>query len=166
MSGSSTKLMSLERISAITAGHRESGRVVVLANGAFDLLHVGHVRHLTAARNLGDVLVAAVNSDLSVRRLKGAGRPIVPEEERLEILAALSCVDLLVLFHEDTVTEVLQAVRPHIHAKGTDYSPGTVPEHDTVAAWGGRTAICGDPKGHATTDLVSEILRRFGHSQR
>ena len=154
------KLVDRERARALAAAARAAGDVVVVANGAFDLLHVGHVRYLTAARALGDRLFVAVNSDRSVRGLKGPDRPIVPESERVEILAALACVDWLVLFDEPTVAEVLRELRPQIHAKGTDYTPETVPERAVVAEWGGSTAICGDPKDHATTDLIAEILRR------
>ena len=154
------KLVTLARAAELAAVERGAGRTVVLANGAFDLLHVGHVRYLAAARALGDVLVVAVNSDRSVRGLKGAGRPILPEAERLELLAHLACVDWLVLFDEPSVTEVLRAIRPDIHAKGTDYTPESVPERAVVAEWGGRTAIVGDAKEHATTDLINLIVSR------
>lgn len=162
MTGTGVRVLSLQEAAQRAAAYRDSRRVVVLANGAFDLLHVGHVRYLTAARALGDVLFVAVNSDSSVQRLKGAGRPIVPQQERIELLSALRCVDYLLLFHRDTVEEVLRALKPHIHAKGTDYTADSVPERHVVASWGGQTTICGDPKGHATTDVVAEILRRFG----
>jgi len=158
------KLLSREQARGLSARARNEGKAVVVANGAFDLLHVGHVRYLTAARALGDVLFVAVNSDVSVRGLKGSSRPIVPEDERVEILAALACVDWLVLFDEATVAEVLRELRPAFHAKGTDYTPETVPERAIVAEWGGTTAICGDPKDHATTDLIGEILRRSPRS--
>jgi rfaE bifunctional protein nucleotidyltransferase chain/domain len=141
---------------------RASGKVVVLANGAFDMLHVGHVRYLHAARALGDVLFVAVNTDLSVRTSKGTSRPIVPENERIELLGHLECVDGIVLFDDPTVAEVLRELRPHVHAKGTDYTPASVPERDVVAEWGGRTEICGDAKEHATTDVIATILERFG----
>ncbi len=133
----------------------------MVANGAFDLLHVGHVRYLAAARATGDMLFVAVNSDASVRAIKGPARPVVPEDERVELLSHLDCVDWIVLFDEPTVAEVLRALRPHVHAKGTDYTPESVPERAVVAEWGGETVICGDPKEHATTDLVAEILKRF-----
>ncbi len=155
-------MVSLERAVDLAATARHAGKVVVLANGAFDMLHVGHVRYLAAARDLGDLLVVAVNSDASVHASKGPLRPVMPESERVEILAHLDCVDAILLFDEPTVTEVLRAVRPHVHAKGTDYTPESVPERAVVQEWGGRTAICGDPKDHSTTDLVAEILRRFG----
>lgn len=156
------KLIPLPTARELTAQARAEGRTVVVANGAFDLLHVGHVRYLAAARELGDLLIVAVNSDRSVRSYKGPTRPVVPEGERLEILAHLDCVDWLVVFDEATVAEVLRQLRPDVHAKGTDYTPDTVPERDVVAAWGGRTVVCGDPKDHATSDLIGEIVRRFG----
>jgi rfaE bifunctional protein nucleotidyltransferase chain/domain len=155
------KLRSLEELEQECRRWREQGLVVVLANGAFDMLHVGHLRYLAAAKALGDVLVVAVNSDASVRQSKGELRPIVPEGERLEILSHLEMVDRLVLFDSVTVGPVLERLRPHVHAKGTDYTEDTVPERAIVAAYGGRTAICGDPKDHATTDLIGTILQRF-----
>lgn len=157
----SDKLISLGEAALLAERARAEGRVVVLGNGAFDLLHVGHTRYLAAARRLGDVLVVAVNSDASVRRSKGPSRPVIPQVERVELLSHIDCVDWIVVFEEPTVGSVLRAIRPSIHAKGTDYTPDTVPERAVVAEWGGRTAICGDPKDHATTDVVGEILRRF-----
>lgn len=161
MADPAVKVVSRSQARERAAALRQEGAVIVLANGAFDLLHVGHVRYLAAARALGDVLVVAVNSDASVARLKGPGRPVVPEQERVELLSHLACVDYLVVFDESTVAEVLREIRPHIHAKGTDYTVESVPERAVVAEWGGVTAICGDPKDHATTDLVGEIVRRF-----
>lgn len=137
---------------------RGAGRVVVLANGLFDLLHVGHLRYLAGAAELGDLLLVAVNSDASARRLKGPGRPLVPAEERAELLAALRPVDGVVIFEEDTAENVIRAIRPDIHAKGTDYSEASVPERRTVEALGGRVAIVGDPKHHATRDLIARVL--------
>lgn len=161
MTDPAEKLVSRRCAAELADAVRASGRVVVLANGAFDMLHVGHARYLAAARAEGDVLFVAVNSDASVRGLKGPTRPIVPETERAEILSHFVCVDWIVLFDEPTVAEIMREIRPHVHAKGTDYTPETVPERAVVAEWGGRTAICGDPKDHATTDLIGEILRRF-----
>ena len=155
------KLRSLDEVSAEVATMR-GRRTVVLANGAFDLLHVGHVRYLQAARAEGDFLVVAVNSDASVRRLKGEGRPFLPERERAEILAALACVDRIVLFEEADVAHVLRALRPDVHAKGTDYRVDTVPERGVTREIGGRTAIVGDPKDHSTTDLLRAILAAHG----
>jgi rfaE bifunctional protein nucleotidyltransferase chain/domain len=156
-----SKLIALAEAGVLAQGMRIAGKRVVVANGAFDMLHVGHVRYLAAARAAGDVLFVAINSDLSVRTNKGPLRPIVPEGERAELLSHLDCVDWIVLFDEPTVAEVLRALRPHVHAKGTDYTLQTVPEREVVAEWGGETVICGDPKEHATTDLVGEILKRF-----
>ncbi|MBZ5587102.1 MAG: adenylyltransferase/cytidyltransferase family protein [Acidobacteriia bacterium] len=151
----------LDEAKLIAEGARAAGRRVVVANGAFDLLHVGHVRYLAAARAAGDMLFVAVNSDVSVHAIKGPQRPVVPEGERAELLSHLDCVDWIVLFDEPTVVDVLRALRPHVHAKGTDYTTDSVPERAVVAEWGGDTMICGDPKDHATTDLVAEILKRF-----
>jgi len=156
------KLRSLASLAEECASWRRAGLRTVLGNGAFDLLHVGHVRYLAAARALGDRLVVAVNSDLSVRRSKGAGRPVMPERERVEILGHLWMVDRICLFDEPTVSELLLTLRPEVHAKGTDYTVDTVPEREVVASYGGTTVICGDPKDHATTDLISLILHRFG----
>jgi D-glycero-beta-D-manno-heptose 1-phosphate adenylyltransferase len=160
--GAREKILTLEAATALAARARATGKTVVLANGAFDLLHVGHVRYLAAAGALGDLLVVAVNTDASVRGSKGPLRPVMAEGERVEILSHLECVDAIVVFDEPTVAEVLRAVRPHVHAKGTDYTSETVPERAVVQEWGGRTVICGDPKDHSTTDLVAEILHRFG----
>ncbi|HPW54972.1 MAG TPA: adenylyltransferase/cytidyltransferase family protein [Thermoanaerobaculaceae bacterium] len=150
----------------LAAAARTAGHVVVLANGAFDMLHVGHVRYLADARRHGDVLFVAVNTDSSVRGLKGPTRPVVPEGERVELLSHLVCVDWIVLFDEPTVAAILRELRPHLHAKGTDYTPETVPERAVMSQWGGRTVICGDPKDHATTDLIGEVLRRFASPPR
>jgi rfaE bifunctional protein nucleotidyltransferase chain/domain len=138
---------------------RGAGKRVVFTNGGFELLHVGHVRSLQDARSRGDLLVVAVNSDASVRRNKGASRPVVPEDERAEMLCALSCVDLVTIFSDATVDGLLRRVRPTVHAKGTDYTPETVPERDTVREIGAEIAIVGDPKDHATSDLLERIRR-------
>jgi len=141
---------------AVTAA-RQRGAVVVLANGAFDLLHVGHVRYLHAAKQHGSLLVVAVNSDVSVRGAKGPGRPIVPEGERAEIVAALAAVDLVVLFSEPTVRELIERLRPDVQAKGTDYTVDSVPEGPLVRAYGGRVVIAGDAKDHSTTAVVARL---------
>ena len=133
----------------------------MLANGCFDLIHVGHIRYLEEASAQGDILVVALNSDASVRRLKGAGRPILPEKERAEILAAFSCVDHLTIFPEDTVEQVLLALKPDIHAKGSDYTHDSVPEKDTVRGYGGRIAITGGPKVKNTSEIIQQIGARF-----
>jgi rfaE bifunctional protein nucleotidyltransferase chain/domain len=156
------KLRSLEELAQEREQWRSAGLRLVLVNGAFDMLHVGHLRYLADAREHGDRLVAAVNSDLSVRRSKGPKRPIIPEAERVEILSHLSALDRICLFDEPTVGSVLETLRPEVHAKGTDYTVETVPEREIVAAYGGETVICGDPKDHATTDLIGIILERFG----
>lgn len=134
---------------------RRAGDRVVLANGNFDLLHVGHVRYLRGAKELGGKLIVAINSDESVRALKGEGRPVMPAEERAEIVAALADVDAVVVFSELDVRALIREIRPDIQAKGTDYTADSVPERDAVAEYGGRVAIVGDPKNHST----SEILR-------
>ena len=141
---------------------RAEGKRIVLANGCFDLLHVGHVRYLQAARRLGDVLFVGVNSDAAVARLKGPGRPLVPAVERMELLAALTDVDHVVVFDEDTADGLAAAIRPDVHAKGTDYTADSVPEAATVRGGGGTVAIVGDPKNHASRDLIRTILERFG----
>ncbi|HWC66304.1 MAG TPA: adenylyltransferase/cytidyltransferase family protein [Thermoanaerobaculia bacterium] len=139
---------------------RREGKTLVFANGAFDLLHVGHVRYLEAARREGDFLLVAVNSDASVRTLKGPERPIVPESERAEIVGALRCVDAVVLFDEPSPAALIEELRPAVHAKGTDYTAESVPERAAVERGGGRVAIVGDPKDHATTDLVARLKGR------
>jgi len=137
---------------------RRGGDRIVLANGCFDLLHVGHVRYLHAARELGGKLVVAVNSDASVRALKGEGRPLMPAEERAEILAALSDVDAVAIFPENDVRALIREIRPDVHAKGTDYTAESVPERDEVEACGGRVAIVGDPKDHSATEIIRSRL--------
>jgi rfaE bifunctional protein nucleotidyltransferase chain/domain len=156
------KLQSLDEIAGLCRRWKNEGLSVVLVNGAFDVLHVGHLRYLAAARTHGDRLVVAVNSDRSVKLSKGELRPIIPEAERVEILSHLWMVDRICLFDDETVAPVLETLKPQVHAKGTDYTVDTVPEREVVAAYGGRTEICGDPKDHATTDLIGIILDRFG----
>jgi D-glycero-beta-D-manno-heptose 1-phosphate adenylyltransferase len=146
-----------EELAAFVAHWRDAGETITLANGCFDLLHVGHVRYLQSARALGGKLVVAINSDQSVRRLKGPGRPAMPEEERAEIIAALACVDAVVIFDEPDVRALIREIRPNIQVKGTDYTADTVPERDEVLAYGGRVEIVGDPKDHSTTDLLGRI---------
>jgi rfaE bifunctional protein nucleotidyltransferase chain/domain len=139
---------------------RASDKKVVFANGCFDLLHVGHIRYLEGAKQFGDVLVVGVNSDDSVRHLKGPGRPLMPEVERAEILSALACVDHIIIFHEPTAEKILLALKPDVHCKGTDYTAETIPERAVVLSYGGQVAIAGDPKDHSTHDFIQEILRR------
>lgn len=155
----STKILSLEALQPLVTDLKKRGRKVVLANGCFDWLHVGHVRYLREARQLGDCLVVAVNADASVRALKGPPRPLMPEEERAEILAALFCVDYVLVFEELNVEKVLRALQPHVHCKGTDYSEQTVPEREVVLSYGGRIAIAGDPKNHSTWSLVRRLMK-------
>jgi rfaE bifunctional protein nucleotidyltransferase chain/domain len=156
------RLLTLEEAAGLADAARARGERVVLANGCFDLLHVGHVRYLEAARSLGDLLIVGVNGDASVGRLKGPGRPVVPAGERAELLLALRAVDAVVLFDDDTAVDLVARLRPHVHAKGTDYTEASVPEGDLVRAGGGRVAIAGDPKDHATRDLIRAIVARFG----
>ena len=148
---------SLETVLETVAQARSKGSSVVLTNGAFDMLHVGHVRYLQGAAQQGDIVVTAVNSDSSVRHSKGPSRPVIPEQERAELVAALGVVDWVVLFDEPTVTGVIERLRPEVHAKGTDYSPESVPERSVVESYGGRVAIVGDPKDHSTTELVERL---------
>ena len=156
---STEKLVSRDEAVRGAGRERARGRRVVFANGAFDLLYAGHVRYLEAARREGDWLVVAVNSDASVARSKGGGRPIIPADERAEIVAALECVDAVVVFEEDSPSLILDEIRPDVHAKGTDYTSESVPERDVVARYGGRTVIVGDPKDHATTELIDRIRK-------
>ena len=153
------KILSRAQLLEAAARARAGGKTIVFANGAFDLLHVGHVRYLEAAAREGGWLVVAVNSDASVARAKGAGRPVLPEGERAEIVAALAAVDAVVVFDEDSPAGLIAALAPEVHAKGTDYSAADVPEREVVASYGGRTAIVGDPKDHATTDVIERIRR-------
>jgi rfaE bifunctional protein nucleotidyltransferase chain/domain len=138
---------------------KSQGKKIVLTNGCFDLLHVGHIRYLTAAKREGDILVVAVNNDKSMKKLKRVGRPIMPEEERVEILEALACIDYITVFSEERVDRLLRLLKPHVHAKGTDYTEDNVPERETVLAYGGKIAIVGDAKSHSTSDLIRAISR-------
>jgi rfaE bifunctional protein nucleotidyltransferase chain/domain len=140
----------------IVETERRSGKRIVLANGCFDVLHVGHVRYLEAARALGDLLIVGVNSDEQARRLKGEGRPLLPQDQRAEIISAIEAVDLVTIFSEPTVEELLLALKPEIHAKGTDYTEDSVPERDVVRSFGGRVAIVGDPKNHSSSEIIEK----------
>lgn len=151
------KLGTLERVSERVIAARRAGLRIALANGCFDVLHVGHVRYLEGARAEADVLVVAVNGDASVRRLKGEGRPVMPAEDRALVVAALRAVDHVVVFEEDDVSRLLLALEPDVHCKGTDYTPETVPEREVVRSYGGRVAIVGDPKRHDTRALIARI---------
>jgi len=157
MRDAASKLGSLERVREQLAASRSEGKTVALANGCFDVLHVGHVRYLQGAKAEADVLVVAVNGDASVRRLKGEGRPLMPAADRALLVGALRAVDHVLVFEEDDVSRLLLALRPDVHCKGTDYTPETVPERDVVRSYGGRVAIVGDAKRHDTRALVQRI---------
>ena len=152
------EILGAEELARRIADLKAAGRRVAFANGHFDLLHVGHLRYLQAARAEGDALVVAVNGDPSVARLKGPGRPLVPAAERAELLAALVPVDFVVIFDEDSPAGLLARLQPDVHCKGTDYgTPERVPEYAVVRAYGGRTVLVGDPKDHATSDLIAQV---------
>lgn len=155
---SERKILGRGELHERAAQWRSSGERIVLANGNFDLLHVGHVRYLQGAKDLGGKLIVAINSDESVRLLKGEGRPVMPAEERAEIVAALADVDAVVIFPEPDVRALIREIRPDIQAKGTDYTVESVPEGEVVAEYGGRVAIVGDPKNHSTTDIIRSRL--------
>lgn len=151
------EVLSRDALIARAAAERQAGRSVAFANGCFDILHVGHVRYLEAAAREADRLVVAINDDASVRGLKGEGRPILAAADRAELVAALRCVDYVVVFPEPTVGPLLEAIHPDVHCKGTDYTVDSVPERAIVEAYGGRTAIVGDPKDHSTRELLARI---------
>lgn len=152
-----SRILDRAALVAQTKAAKEAGQTIVLANGCFDVLHAGHIRYLQGARELGDVLVVAINADNEVTALKGAGRPILSEHDRAELVASIEVVDFVTIFAEPTVEQLLLAIQPDVHAKGTDYTEETVPERDVVRSFGGRIAIVGDPKNHST----SEMLKRF-----
>lgn len=152
-----TKLRTLPELQALIQEERRAGRTVALANGCFDILHVGHVRYLQASAREADTLVVAINADATVAALKGDGRPVLSADDRAELIGALACVDHVVVFAEPTVEQILMALRPDVHCKGTDYTVESVPERAVVAGYGGRTAIVGDPKDHSTRDLLAHI---------
>jgi rfaE bifunctional protein nucleotidyltransferase chain/domain len=147
-----------ELISRVAA-ERAAGKVIILTNGCFDLIHAGHVRYLNGAKELGGFLIVGLNSDRQVQHLKGSGRPYISEVERAEIIASLRSVDAVTIFDEPTVNELIDDIRPDIHAKGTDYTIDSVPERERVRGYGGRVAIVGDPKDHSSTDLIKTISR-------
>jgi rfaE bifunctional protein nucleotidyltransferase chain/domain len=153
-----SKILTREQLRDQVEQWHRAGERIILANGNFDLLHVGHVRYLRGAKALGGKLVVAINSDQSVRALKGEGRPIMPEQERAEILSALADVDAVLVFPELDVRAIIREIRPDIHAKGTDYTADSVPERDVVAECGGRVAIVGDPKDHSTSEIIRSRL--------
>lgn len=155
----SARVLNREDLAARVECARREGAKIVLANGCFDVLHVGHTRYLAGARELGDLLVVGVNSDEQVRIQKGPGRPILPQAERAELVAALDSVDYVTVFEEPTVEQLLLTLRPDVHAKGTDYTEDTVPEREVVRSYGGRVAIVGDPKDHSTTSLLTRLRK-------
>jgi rfaE bifunctional protein nucleotidyltransferase chain/domain len=159
------KILAREELRARLAEHRQKGERIVLTNGCFDVLHVGHARYLAGAKREGDVLVVAVNSDASEKQLKGEGRPILPEQARAELVAAFAAVDYVVIFNEPNVEALLTELRPAVHAKGTDYTLDTVPERKLAARLGVRVAIVGDPKDHSTRDLIGRV-RNSGMGRR
>lgn len=152
-------ILDRNRLLARAAIERQKNKKIVLANGCFDLLHVGHVRYLEGARRLGDCLIVGINSDEQVKKLKGANRPFMPEHERAEIVSAFRFVNFVTIFAEPTVEELIRAIRPDFHAKGTDYTTGSVPEREIVIECGGQVAIVGDPKDHSSTDLIGQISK-------
>ena len=139
---------------------KNQGKRIVLTNGGFNILHVGHVRSLIDAKSRGDILIVALNVDSSLKALKGSHYPIVPEDERLQIIAALECVDLVTVFNESTADTILLQLKPHVHAKGTDYSKNSILERETVLSYGGEIAIVGDPKNHSTSNIVDAIRKK------
>ena len=151
------EILSREALAARIRDDRARGLTIAFANGGFDLLHVGHIRYLEGAKREADRLVVGINSDASIRSLKGPTRPILPEADRAELVAALRAVDYVVIFSEPTVTPLLELLKPDVHCKGTDYTVDTVPERETVRGYGGRIAIVGDPKDHSTSDLLSRL---------
>jgi len=157
-----SRVVDRPELGKIVTDARATGARIVFANGCFDVLHVGHVRYLEGAKALGDLLVVAVNSDEQVRNQKGAGRPLMSANERAELVAALEVVDLVTIFDEPTVTELLLTLKPDVHAKGTDYSEQTVPEREVVLSYGGRVAIAGDPKDHSSSKLINKANYRLG----
>ena len=156
---SSNKVVNRQTLQQRVAEWRRGGETVVLANGCFDLLHVGHIRYLRAAKALGGRLVVAINSDASARQLKGEGRPLMPEQDRAEIMAALEDVDAVVIFSEPDVRALVREIRPDVHAKGTDYTAQNVPERDLVVECGGRVEIVGDPKDHSSSDMLRAMKK-------
>lgn len=153
-------ILNREELVARVATARSEGSRIVFANGCFDVLHAGHIRYLQGARALGDMLVVGINTDAQVTRLKGDGRPVLPECERAELVASLEAVDLVTIFEEPTVTELLLALKPDVHAKGTDYTEETVPERDVVRSYGGSVRIAGDQKSHSTSEMLKKVSEK------
>ena len=154
------KIYPLTQLIPLIQEEKQKGKRIVLANGCFDLIHVGHIRYLKESKKQGDILVVAINSDSSVQKLKGKGRPILNEKDRAEILSSFSFVDYITIFPEDNVENVLLSLKPHVHAKGSDYTKDTVPEKDTVKSYGGNIAITGGPKVRSTSEILAEIAKK------
>lgn len=152
-----SRILDRESLVAQVKSAKNEGQTIVFTNGCFDVLHAGHIRYLLGARELGDILVVAINSDAQVRTLKGVGRPILSENDRAELVASIEAVDFVTIFDEPTVEQLLLALRPDVHAKGTDYTEETVPERDVVRSFGGRVAIVGDPKNHSTSEMLKRL---------
>ena len=165
MSVSSAPILNRPDLVEMVAAARSAGSTVVLANGCFDLVHVGHIRYLAGAGALGDILVVGVNSDRQARALKGKARPYMPENERAEIIASVRFVDVVTIFDEPTVEELIRAIRPDFHAKGTDYTVDSIPEREIIREVGGQVAIVGDPKDHSSTSLIN-IVRKGDEEKR
>jgi len=159
-SDSSNRILDRAQLIERVATARIKGARIVFANGCFDVLHVGHIRYLEAAKALGDLLIVGINSDQQARRLKGNGRPVMSQDQRAEIVAAFEAVDFVTIFEEPTVEQLLLALKPDIHAKGTDYTEDSVPERDVVRSFGGRVAIVGDPKNHSSSEMIDKVSRR------
>jgi rfaE bifunctional protein nucleotidyltransferase chain/domain len=161
-----SEILTRDQLATRVQQDRARGLTHAFANGAFDLLHVGHIRYLEAARREADRLIVAINDDASVRGLKGPSRPVLPQHDRAELVAALRAVDYVVIFSEPTVTPLLELLQPAVHCKGTDYTVDTVPERETMRAYGGRIAIVGDPKDHSTSDLLTRLKGTPAPSER
>ncbi|MCD6385540.1 adenylyltransferase/cytidyltransferase family protein [Candidatus Sumerlaeota bacterium] len=158
------KLKTLDELKSIVSNAKADGKTVVLTNGCFDILHGGHISYLESAKALGDILIVAVNSDESVRRIKDERRPIIPQDERVELLSEIECVDFILLFDEPTCDHLLRELRPDYHAKGTDYTRESVPERPTAQKLGIETVIVGNSKENATKDIIAEIIKRYGNN--
>jgi len=164
--GATARILEPSDLLAVVKAAKRKGSQIVLANGCFDVLHVGHIRYLEAAKALGDLLIVAVNSDEQTRRLKGDGRPLVPQDQRAQIVSALEAVDLVTIFDEPTVEQLLLVLKPDVHAKGTDYTENTVPERNVVRSFGGRVAIVGDPKNHSSSEIIDKVSELLQNRER
>jgi len=164
--GVTTRILERRDLLAVVEAAKIKGSRIVLANGCFDVLHVGHIRYLEAAKALGDLLIVGVNSDEQTRRLKGDGRPLVPQDQRAQIVSALEAVNFVTIFEEPTVKELLLAIKPDVHAKGTDYTEDMVPERDVVRSFGGRVAIVGDPKNHSSSEIIDKVSGSLQNRER